>query len=228
MTDRAEKSEEIVSTSELASVLGLTVQRIGQLQNEGVIPQHARGQYRLGASVQAYAHYLGSRRPTRDSEHSRLARVQADKIDRENRRARGELLPREVVDETLQGVHAAAVPLLDGMGGRLANELSGISEPAVIRERIQDECRAVRTAVADYLERRATALDAMQDRGERLAAAQEAQPLAVGAGEPELPEGECGTRTIPSESRALVDSDAGSMREPAVLASGRGYGNADE
>jgi hypothetical protein len=216
MADDHDLPSRRVTGTVLAAVLGLTDRRLRQLRDEGHIQQTDDGDYELGPAVQGYARFLGSRKPIRDSEHAALARAQAEKVRRENLRARGLLQPVELVDETLQGVTSVVVSELEGIPGRLANELAGTSEPAVVRARLQDECRAVRTAVADYLERRADALSAMQDGGDDVAPAAEADALAVGRREPELPGGERGTGSLSQPPGAVVDSAAGRLCQPAL------------
>lgn len=206
----------ILSASEMAALLGITERRLQQLVDEGYVPRHERGAYQAGPAVRGYIRSVKESGGNRNKEHAALARAQAEKVRRENLRARGALQPVELVDETLQGVAGVIVPELEGLPGRVANELAGISEPGVIRARLQDECRAIRTSVADYLERRADTLAAMQDGGEHVAPAAEADAGAVGGGEPDIPGGELGAGPISQSQGPVVDPAAAGLRQPAL------------
>jgi hypothetical protein len=216
MTDDADLSRKIVPGTVLAAVLGVSDRWVRELRDGGYIEQAAGGGYELGASVRGYAEFLKSRVPKKDSDHSVLAREQAAKVRRENLRARGLLQPVDLVAETLAGIFEAIVPELEGLPGRLANELAGTSEPAVVRARLQDECRSIRTAVAGFLERRADSLASMQDGGGDVPASPEADPVAMGGRKPELSGGERGAGEVPIAPGSVVDPAAGGLCQSAI------------
>lgn len=83
------------------------------------------------------------------SQRERLAKEQADKIALENAAKRGELLFSAHVAEVLSALSADLAARHDAVPGRVAGELAGITEPAVIRSRLLDELRSVRAAFAD-------------------------------------------------------------------------------
>lgn len=86
-----------------------------------------------------------------ESQRDRLAKEQADKVALENAVRRGELAKvahfRAIAAAAISHLNAE----LDGIAGRLANELAGISDPAEIRGRLLDQHRAARAAFADRL-----------------------------------------------------------------------------
>ena len=93
---------ELVSSGELASWLGLTTSRVGQLARDGYLPrvEMLRGYgHPLKESVRAYAEYLRGRAQSRSAdpalaaEKLRLASETADKLAIQNAKARGELIP---------------------------------------------------------------------------------------------------------------------------------------
>ncbi len=77
----------------------------------------------------------------------------------------GELVPIAEVQALEREVFAALAVRLDGIAPRLATELAGVSDAAVIRRRLLSEIRAARTAAADALANRASAPDAAEDDG---------------------------------------------------------------
>src|ERR1043166_2692750 len=99
------------------------------------------------------------------SQRERLAKEQADKFEIENARRRGELILSSQVASVLSTLGADLAQRHDGLPGRLANELAGISDPAQIRERLLDELRIVRGAFSDAVDKLADALGASADAG---------------------------------------------------------------
>lgn len=86
-----------------------------------------------------------------EAERKRLIREQADRESLDNERKRGELIPADQVELVFTATIALVVNRLEGVAGRLANELVNIQNPAVIREKLLIEHRAIRKAIADGL-----------------------------------------------------------------------------
>lgn len=86
-----------------------------------------------------------------EAERKRLIREQADREALENARTRGEVIPVEQVEQIFTATIALVVNRLEGVASRLANELVNIDNPAVIREKLLIEHRAIRKAIADGL-----------------------------------------------------------------------------
>lgn len=82
-----------LSTTALADLLGLTVQRVGQLQAAGVLVKTGRGQYALAPSIRGYVAFLRGSDETKGldykTERTRLVRLQADTMQLELDKARG-------------------------------------------------------------------------------------------------------------------------------------------
>ena len=89
----------------IAKLLDLTIRRVYQLTNEGVIPRAEKGRYELVPAVQGYIRYLRDRAIGADAlpdesaraSRARLIKAQAEAQEMENSKVRGELLPREQV-----------------------------------------------------------------------------------------------------------------------------------
>ena len=85
-------------------------------------------------------------------EEARLKKHQADKAEVEAQKAREEVLLIEDVKDILSEIAVTFGSQLDALGGRLANELAAIDEPAEIRQRLFAEGRRIREQTADALE----------------------------------------------------------------------------
>jgi phage terminase Nu1 subunit (DNA packaging protein) len=85
-------------------------------------------------------------------EEARLKKFQADKAEIEAQKARREVILVEDAKDTLNDVAVVYGSQIDALGGRLANELAAIDEPAEIRQRLFAEGRRIREATADALE----------------------------------------------------------------------------
>ncbi len=151
----------------IAKLLMIDERRIQQLVKEGWIPRGERGRYALVQSVQGYIKYLKEhgRETQRGTEHARLARAQAMRVEMENFKRMGELQTTAQVEETTQGLVVMMKTSHSAIPGRLANELAAITEPPRIYQRLQEELRAIDNQCADFLEKRAATLEAMPEPG---------------------------------------------------------------
>lgn len=171
----------------IAKLLMIDERRIQQLVKEGWIPRGERGRYTLVESVQGYITYLKEhgRETQRGTEHARLARAQAMRVEMENFKRMGELQTTAQVEETTQGLVVMMKTSHAAIPGRLANELAAITEPPRIYQRLQDELRAIDNQCADFLQKRAAALEAMPEPGQHAAPVDAADADAVGGDEPD-------------------------------------------
>lgn len=85
-------------------------------------------------------------------ERERLAREQADKVAMDNAEKRGELIPADYHADAMSSFAASVAQQLEAIPGRLAGELAGMTDPAAIRARLQDECRSARSELARTIE----------------------------------------------------------------------------
>jgi phage terminase Nu1 subunit (DNA packaging protein) len=113
------------------------------------------------------------------SQRERLAKAQAEKVEMENEQRRGRTIDAAQVEETLLGLAAYLAREHDALPGRVANELAGITEPAVIRSRLLEECRAIRDGIADFSTRTADALEDLAEEcdSESPAAESDSEPM---------------------------------------------------
>jgi hypothetical protein len=160
----------------IAALLGVSERRLQQLQAEGWIPRGSTpGTYPMVGAVQGYIRFLreNGRATGRGAEHSRLARAQAVKVEMENSRRAGLYVLHTHVMDLLSNVTTTLVSALESIPGRVANELAATNDPAVVRQRLQDEHRTVRGALADRVDEFAHSCADLADAGDDAPAAEE-------------------------------------------------------
>ncbi len=141
----------------MADVLGISATHLKRLASEGKIPAAERGRgkgYPVAECVWSYLRVLRVQKSPTGS-HAEV-RKELDEAKRDLARLEfetksGQQVAEGDVIEAIQAASAVLVNRLEGMGGRLAHELAGISEPGAIRRRLLDEQRAVRTAASREL-----------------------------------------------------------------------------
>ncbi len=134
-----QKLPETVSTTALAGLLGLTVNRINALARAGALPKAERGSYPLGEAVRAYLawnrlHQPGRPKATGDlaSEKLRLVAAQADKAELAAQVTRHAYVPREEVERAWTGHIVALRARLLAVPSRVASAL-GMDRAAAAR-----------------------------------------------------------------------------------------------
>lgn len=83
-----------------------------------------------------------------NEETTRLRAAQADREEIEVAVRRGELMERELVRTVCVEAVVVFNSQMDSFPGRMANELAAISDPALMQERLDEECRRISAAVA--------------------------------------------------------------------------------
>ena len=124
-----------ISETDLADLLGLTSSRIRTLTRDGVLKRVAPATYDRREAVRAYCHALREALTKKGhaskggdamaAEKLRLAAALAEKAERANAAARGELIPAAQVtrewSEVLRGVRAGLLSLPSRVGSRLGH-----------------------------------------------------------------------------------------------------------
>lgn len=122
---------DVVSTSDLEQLLGLSRSSIASLERKGIIDRVGHGRYPLIPTVSRYCAHLreaaagrapDERRLTLEEERARLARAQTEKVETENARLRKELLPAVEVDAAMEASFARVKASLLQMIPRLAQD----------------------------------------------------------------------------------------------------------
>lgn len=142
-----------VSAKEFAAWHGISQSRVSQLIRDGM-PAENEGRRGAKAKINtaAASEWLIERRARqqsgkRESERERLYREQADEKALSNERERGNLIYRDQVRDVLLMIAQSLASALDGLPGRLANELAH-QDARPIRERLLNELRLVREDLA--------------------------------------------------------------------------------
>lgn len=96
----------------IAKLLLLTPRHVQRLASDGVIPRPERGQYELVPAIQGYIRYLRDLAAGGDAlsdetaraSRARLLKAQAEAQEMENARVRGDLVPRESLEQAIGAV----------------------------------------------------------------------------------------------------------------------------
>lgn len=153
-------------TDEIAEIFGITPARVGQLVKEG-FPKAARNKYDIGDCVDWWINRAEQRAEDRgtslDEERRKLYQAQRIRTDLDNQRTQGNLIPAEDVQIAINELAAIYAGQLDAIGGRLAHEVAGMTEPAEILDLLTREARAIRETVAIKLDALADTLNSGDD-----------------------------------------------------------------
>jgi len=173
------------TASQFAELLGVSVQTVTAWIDAGMPCARGRGRGHAVEITPGLAlPWVVWRREPKGSQRERLAKEQADKVAIENAVKRGELIFASQVAEVFSTLSADLASRHDAVPGRLASELAGINEPAVVRERLLDDLRSVRAAFADAIEKLADVLESAEDDGGDPAPAEETDREPVGKRKP--------------------------------------------
>jgi len=96
---------------------------------------------------------------SREDEEIRLITARADKIEAEDALLRRESCRVEDARQMLLGVGSLLVSEMGSLPGRLAHVMQESNDPGDAREQIDEECRRVRSRIADRLEAASGDLD---------------------------------------------------------------------
>ena len=147
----------------LAQIAGLTLKHINRLAREGVLPKARRNLFDTEKALSALiTYYRNGREGSGTQADEKLRHTIAQRIEIEQRTAikARQLLPVNEVKTAFDTAMTLIGSQLDGVAGRLAADLAGLSDPALCKKVIFDETRRIRTAAAAELE-------AFADRDER-------------------------------------------------------------
>lgn len=148
-----------IDAKTLAACFGVSRRRVEQLARDGVVVRIDRGKYDLVASVQNYMGHVLAGESTANEPDSlvearrQLLNEQARRERRQNELADGQIVLVAHVEQVWTAAEAALASQLDGVAGRLANDMAGETNPAICREALHDEHRRIRNAYAQAVEK---------------------------------------------------------------------------
>ena len=144
----------IVDRQTLSECLNISTNRVSQLVRDGM-PKQGRGKYDLAECVRwflAFKLKTGTHSTANVNEaRKKLYEAQVEKTELETSKIKRETIP---ADEHMIDMNQLAVLFssgLDAIGGRLASQLAGMNDPAVISEHLTTETNAIRESVADAI-----------------------------------------------------------------------------
>ncbi|MFN2164759.1 MAG: hypothetical protein ACK2U9_00680 [Anaerolineae bacterium] len=137
----------------LLQLLELTATNFQKLKQAGVFQAEGHGAYDLKRSIAAWLQFhLDGAKPGDLTEARRLLVIaQERKTQLDIKERERELVPLQeaqaIFDKTMVLIGAQ----LDGLAGRMAMELAGITDPAAVRAALFDETRRIRDEAARQL-----------------------------------------------------------------------------
>lgn len=141
-----------IGTDQMASLLGVSRQRVNALARKGVIPKEGRGQFNPLTAIPAYCAWLRDnheRKADNDAlqaEKLRLVTEQADKAAIANAKARGEVINAKEVESAWVAFCVDLRARLLAMPARIASR-ANLSRDAA--KRLDDELRLAMGDLAD-------------------------------------------------------------------------------
>jgi phage terminase Nu1 subunit (DNA packaging protein) len=147
----------IISSKDLAGILGVTTRRIRQLTQNGVFPQVARGKYVLGDAMRSYISHLQekAREAAVDpkdlqKELTRLRRAQADKTELEVKEYRGELHRAEDVEDVWTEMLSNFRARILAVPTKLAPQILGIEDLKEMQKALKDAVYEALQELSEY------------------------------------------------------------------------------
>ncbi len=165
-TEPKKTSANYVDAKIIASLFGLTVRRIQQLTQDGVLRTEQVGKqrrYDLLQTVRAYVTYLqekaNSKGGSKDDTENESRKIKADAdlkatkaqiAEMELQELKGELHRSEDVEAMTTDLVFVIRGMIMALPGRLAIDLAPITSPAEISERIKQEANAILLELSNY------------------------------------------------------------------------------
>lgn len=171
-----------VSQAEFAKIVGKSPQTISVWVKDGlpVIPPKKRGLATKVDTAKAIDWLMQREfqrgRPSHDDPRSALYEEQRRKYWLENEATERQLVKLDDVQVVLNEAMVAVASELEGLPGRMAGELAGLTDPALVRQSLRVQTTNIRQAAADRLAR----LAAIATGGGDPAPAAAKKPRSVG------------------------------------------------
>lgn len=146
-----------VSTTELASILGITARRVQQMAQDGTIVAVKRGRFNLAESVQRYIAFISSKdkdisqqdKARQDAEVS-IKKAKAVIAVMEAQELQGKMHRSEDVESMTEDLIYAIRGMLVALPGRLAVDTAAAETPAEVSEIIRKEIYKIMSELSEY------------------------------------------------------------------------------
>ena len=140
-----------VNTGTLCLIFGVTRPTISKWVKEGM-PKMGRGTFDVPATVQWQLERMRGDAPDTEEARRRLYVAQESHKTLETEILRGTVIRSDDVRHFCTVLTGEFVSAVDGLAPRLGGELAGITDPPVIEEKIEDECRSIRSELTRKLQ----------------------------------------------------------------------------
>lgn len=145
----------VVTSSEIAEILGVTERRIRQLTNDGALAKIARGKYDLPASIKAYIDYrIKTEMPEEELDKQRegalLLRAKRMKAELELKRMEGKMHAAEDVETVMNKMLANFRSRLIILPHKVAPQLQMEEDVNVIKDKIKKEVYEALQELSEY------------------------------------------------------------------------------
>jgi predicted transcriptional regulator of viral defense system len=140
-----------ITTSEAATLLGISGAMLRRVASQGYIERHARGKTTVTSAVQGYARFLkddGQRSDVNEAQ-ARSHRAKAARIRRETERRRAALTDRAEVEQVIETVADTACRCLRAID--LTGEVDGKTARAFATE-IKGACERIKAEQASAIQ----------------------------------------------------------------------------
>ncbi len=216
-----------VSSDLVADVLNMSRPVFIRHVRNGILPpsEENTSKYDLRRCVWAYLKYLEYGRGTSkifDAKRS-LLEEKFKQAKMENDEAEGRLVDIDAVENTWVQAMIAIATQLDALPGRLSSELAGVSDQAVIRQRLKHEIALVRRSAQGVLQ--AFLGHPPRDRSNRTTA--DSDTGRVGRREEDFTHGESGAGTLEELEDSIHDPDSEGVRKPVLSKNHRSNGKSN-
>jgi phage terminase Nu1 subunit (DNA packaging protein) len=169
-TATAATAASTVSAEQLAEIFDCTPRRIQQLANQGVVVKVARGQYDQNESTTNYIQFWrniadgkGYDDDQKGTSKAQLEKARARKATVEANKAEESVYNADDVQIVLNETMVLIATQMDGLSGRLCNDVAAMNNSAEIRILLLNEMRAIRENAANKLASLATASASRND-----------------------------------------------------------------
>lgn len=158
----AEEIAGYVKAADVASLLDITIQRVGQLRKEGVFKQYktpAGDRYLLVETIKAYIKYLRSQNSVKTVSQWDLAKAKAEAELKQSKaeiarlqlaELRGTMHSSEDVEAITTDLVYTIRSLIMALPGRLAVDMANTQAAPEASIRIEAECHEILTELAGY------------------------------------------------------------------------------
>ena len=143
----------IISTKEIAIILGVTRRAIGQMVERGM-PKQALGQFDVKECIDWIIESRSKNRAATDLEGQRcfLLKEQTEACALQNAQRRAELVGKQDVLNLMDEITSALEGVHVGIGERLAPNLAGLRDPGATQAILDSEMHQIRITLSEVFE----------------------------------------------------------------------------